>query len=124
MSERRFRRTPGGVVWLGLHVLWCPKSRRRVRGGRVAVSCGEVVGQVAGERGREIVATEVIPDRGHVFVGVGPTDAAGSVVQAFKGRASRVLGAEFPDLRRLTKVLWSPWSPWCDIGHRWDAVAW
>jgi putative transposase len=28
MSERRFRRTPGGVCSLGLHLVWCPKSDR------------------------------------------------------------------------------------------------
>ena len=28
MSERRFRRTPGGVSSLGLHLVWCPKYRR------------------------------------------------------------------------------------------------
>jgi hypothetical protein len=25
MSERRFRRTPGRVYALGLHLVWCPK---------------------------------------------------------------------------------------------------
>jgi NAD(P)H-dependent flavin oxidoreductase YrpB (nitropropane dioxygenase family) len=36
MSERRFRRTPGGVSSLGLHGVWCPKYRRRILGGRSA----------------------------------------------------------------------------------------
>ncbi|WP_158089887.1 hypothetical protein [Mycobacterium kyorinense] len=30
MSGQRFRRTPGGVCSLGLHLVWCPKYRRRV----------------------------------------------------------------------------------------------
>jgi putative transposase len=32
MSGQRFRRTPGGVCSLGLHLVWCPKYRRRVLG--------------------------------------------------------------------------------------------
>ena len=55
MSERRFRRTPGGVSSLGLHVVWCPKYRRRILGGRVARRCGELLEQIADEhdaRGR------------------------------------------------------------------------
>ena len=35
MSGQRFRRTPGGVCSLGLQVVWCPKYRWRVLGGRV-----------------------------------------------------------------------------------------
>jgi putative transposase len=35
MSEHRFGRTPGGVCSLGLHLVWCPKYRRRILGGRV-----------------------------------------------------------------------------------------
>ena len=136
MSERRFRRSPGGVVSLGLHVVWCPTYRRRVLGRRVAVRCGELLEQVAGERGWEIVATEVMPDHVHVFVRVGPTDAAGSVVRAFKGRTSRALRAEFPYLGRFAKVWWSPSYFAASVGyvcestvpryieHRWDGVAW
>ena len=40
MSERGFRRTPGGVCWLGLHLAWCPKYRRRP---------GDLPEQIAGE---------------------------------------------------------------------------
>ena len=43
MSERRIRRTPRGVCSLGLHLVWCPKYRRRILGGRVAACCGEVL---------------------------------------------------------------------------------
>lgn len=45
MSGQRFRCTPGGVCSLGLHLVWCPKYRRRVLGG-----------QIAGEHGWQIVA--------------------------------------------------------------------
>jgi putative transposase len=45
MSESRFRRTPGGVRSLGLDLVWCPKYRRRILGGRVAARCGELLEQ-------------------------------------------------------------------------------
>ncbi|TDH47935.1 IS200/IS605 family transposase [Mycobacterium eburneum] len=134
MSERRFRRTPGGVCSLGLHPVWCPKYRHRILSGRVARRCEELLGQVAGEHGWEIVASEVMPDHVHLFVQVGPTDAPASVVRAFKGRTARVLRAEFPPLRRFAKVLWSPSYYAASVGyvseatvrryieHRWDAA--
>jgi putative transposase len=115
MSERWFRRSPGGVSSLGLQVVWCPKYRRRILGG-------------------QIVAKEVMPDHVHLFVRVGPTDALASVVRAFKGRAARVLRAEFPHLRNHAKMLWSPSYFAASVGyvsesrvrryieHHWDAV--
>jgi putative transposase len=108
MSERRFRRTPGGVSSLGLHVVWCPTYRRRILGGRVARRLSELLEQVADEHGWQIVAKEVMPDHVHLFVRVCPTDAPASVVRVFKGRTARVLRQEFPHLRKHAKVLWSP----------------
>jgi putative transposase len=137
MSESRFRRTPGGVCSLGLHLVWCPKYRRRILGGRVAARCGELLEQIAAERGGQIVANEVMPDHVHVhvFVRVGPTDAPAQVVRAFKGRTAGVLRAVFPYLRNQAKVLWSPSYFAASVGyvsestvrrfieHQWDAVA-
>ncbi|WP_369830866.1 transposase [Mycobacterium sp. 1245852.3] len=32
---------------LGLHLVWCPKYRRRIFGGHVAARCDELLGQIA-----------------------------------------------------------------------------
>ena len=135
MSERRFRRTPGGVCSLGLHVVWCPRYRRRILGGRVARRLGELLEQVAEEHGGQIVATEVMPDQVHLLVRVGPAGAPAQVVRAVKGRTARVLRGEFPHLGNHAKVLWSPSYVVASVGyvsestvrrdieHQWDAVA-
>lgn len=134
MSGQRFRRTPGGVCSLGLHLVWCPKYRRRVLGGRVARRLDELIEQIADEHGWQIVAHEVMPDHVHLFVRVGPADAPAAVVRAFKGRTARVLRQEFPHLRNFAKVLWSPAYFAASVGyvsettvrryieHQWDAV--
>jgi putative transposase len=96
MSERRLRRTPGGVCWVGLQLVWCPKYRCRVLGARVAHRRGELPEQIEGAQGWQIVATEVMSDHAHV------------VVRVFKGRTARVLRQEFPHLRRFADVLWLP----------------
>lgn len=108
MSGQRFRRTPGGVCSLGLHLVWCPECRRRVLGGRVARRLDELIELIADEHGWQIVAHEVMSDHVHLFVRVGPADAPAAVVRAFKGRTARVLRQEFPHLRNFAKVLWSP----------------
>ena len=115
---------PGGVCSLGPHLVWCPKYRRRVLGGRVARSLDELVEQIVAEHGRAIAAHEVMPDHVQLFVRVGPSDAPASVVGAFKGRTARVLRAEFPHLRTFAKVLWSPAYSMLRryIEHQCDAV--
>ncbi len=135
MPGQRFRRTPAGVCSLGLHLVWCSTYRRRVLGGRVAARCGELLEQIAAEHEWEIVAKEVMPDRVHLFVRVGPTDAPAAVVRAFEGRTARVLREEFSYLRQFAKVLWSPsyFAAWVGyvsestvrryIEHQWDKVA-
>ena len=134
MSERRFRRTSGGVSWLGPHVVWCPKYRCRILGGRVAGRLSELLEQVADEHGWQIVAKEVTPDHARLFVRVGPTDAPASVVRAFTGRTARVLCQELPHLCNQAKVLWSPSYFAASVGYvsestmcrylerHWDAV--
>jgi putative transposase len=134
MAGDRFRRTPGGVCSLGLHLVWCPKYRRGVLGGRVARRLDELLEQIAAEHGWQIVAHEVMPDHVHLFVRVGPADAPASVVGAFKGRTARVLRAEFPHLQTFAKVSWSPAYFAASVGyvsqttvrryieHQWDAV--
>ena len=99
MSERRFRRTPGGVCRWGC--TWCGARSIGVGfwvGGWPG-GCGELLEQIADEHGWQIVAKEVMPDHVHLFVRVGPTDAPAQVVRAFKGRTARVLRCEFPHLR-------------------------
>ena len=93
---------------MGLHLVRCPKYRRRVLGGRVARRLDELLEQIAAEHGWQIVAHEVMRDHVHLFVRVGLTDSPASVVGALKGRTARVRRAEFPRLRTFTKMLWSP----------------
>ncbi len=104
---RKVRRFSGGVYDLGLHVVWCPKYRRPVLGGRVGERLDELIRQKADERGWEIIALEVMPDHVHLFVKHDPKSAASYVANQFKGFTSRVLRSEFPHLKSRMPTLWS-----------------
>jgi putative transposase len=114
--------------------VWCPKYRRRLLGGRVAIGLAELVEQIATENGWQIVAKEVMADHVHLFVRVRRIDAPAEVVRRFRGRTARVLRQEFRWLAR-SKVLCSPSYFAASVGyvseatvrryleHQWDAVA-
>ncbi|GAA1563310.1 hypothetical protein GCM10009731_17140 [Streptomyces globosus] len=104
---RKVRRFSGGVYELGLHIVWCPKYRRPVLGGRVAERLEELIRQKAGERGWEIVALEVMPDHVHLLVKHDPKSSASYVANQFKGFTSRVLREEFPHVKSRMPTLWS-----------------
>jgi putative transposase len=106
MADARFRRSAGGVSWLGLHVVWCPKYRHRVLSGRVAVRYNQLLDEIAGENDWQIVAREVMADHVHVFVRVRPSDSPAAVVRRLKGRTSPVLRSELAWLGGR-RVLWS-----------------
>jgi putative transposase len=135
MSERRIRRTPGGVLPLGLHFVWCPKYRRRILCGRVARHLGVLLQPMADLHSWHAVAKEVMPDHVRLRVRVGSADAPAQVAEAFKRRTARTLSQQFPFLHHHAKVLWSPSRFATSFGyvsestvrryidHRWDAVA-
>ncbi len=89
------------------HIIWCPTYRRRLLAGRVETRLIQVVAQVVGEAGGQVIEVEVMPDHVHLLVEVPPTVPSSKLVQSVKGRSSRVLRSEFPVLRRA-RALWSP----------------
>lgn len=89
------------------HVVWCPKYRRRVLGGRIEARLKELIREVIEEKGAWLVEMEVMPDHVHLLVEVDPQYGIHRLVKAVKGRSSRVLRAEFPSLTSKLPTLWT-----------------
>jgi putative transposase len=105
MADGRFLHGAGAVFSLGLHPMWYP-HRHRLLVGRVAAGLDELLDKITAEHSWDIEAQDVMPDYVPVFVRVRPTESPAEMERRFKGRTSRVLGAEFQWLvhRRV------PWS--------------
>lgn len=97
----------GGVYDLGYHVVWCPKYRRPVLTGDVAVRLEELLRAKADEHGWSFVSLQVMPDHVHAFVRATPKDSPAYIAQQLKGHSSRNLRDEYPHLRRRLPTLWS-----------------
>lgn len=95
------------VFQCAFHVVWCPKYRRRVIGGRMEDRLKQLIREVCDEKGAWIVALETMPDHVHLLVEVDPQYGVHRLVKAVKGRTSRVLRAEFPYLKSKLPTLWT-----------------
>jgi putative transposase len=90
-----------------LHVVWCPKYRRRVIGGRMEARLKQIIREVVDGKGAWLVELETMPDHVHLLVEVDPQYGVHKLVKAIKGRTSRVLREEFPWLKTRIPTLWT-----------------
>ena len=89
------------------HVVWCPKYRRKVLGGANKQRLKEIVAQVCDERDADLIELEVMPDHVHLSVDVNPQYGIHRLIKQIKGRSSRLLREEFPELKRQLPSLWT-----------------
>lgn len=89
------------------HVVWCPKYRRSVIVGDVELRLKQIVREVCGELGAEIIEMETMPDHIHLLVEVDPQFGIHRLVKRIKGRSSRLLRAEFKSLKSRLPTLWT-----------------
>jgi putative transposase len=88
-------------------VVWCPKYRRKVIGGRMEQRLREIIVEVIAEKGGWLIELETMADHVHLVVEVDPQFGIHKMVKAIKGRSSRVLREEFPWLKSKLPSLWT-----------------
>jgi putative transposase len=88
-------------------VVWCPKYRRKVIGGRMEQRLKQIIAEVIVEKGAWLIELETMPDHVHLLVEVDPQFGVHKLVKAVKGRSSRVLREEFAWLKSRLPSLWT-----------------
>ena len=104
-----YRRSAHAMYDIKYHVIWVTKYRYKVMRGRVAERARELIRQICQSREVVIVRGAISPDHVHMLLSVPPNLAPAKVVQYIKGRSSRLLQAEFPELgkRYWGQHLWA-----------------
>jgi len=102
-----YSKNVGAVFNLKLHIVWCPKYRRKVLTELIAQRLKQLLYEKADELEFTIHALEIMPDHVHLFLEHDPTRCVAEIANRFKGYSSRVLRREFPELRRKLPTLWS-----------------
>jgi len=67
---------------------------------QVGLRARDLIRQICEKFSVEIIRGHLSPDHVHLFVSIPPYYAVGKVIQNLKGRTSRILQQEFPELRR------------------------
>lgn len=89
------------------HVVWCPKYRRPVIQGAIDQRLKQIIREVCDERRATIIELETMPDHVHLLVSVDPQYGIHRLIKQVKGRSSRLLRQEFPQLRSRLPTLWT-----------------
>ena len=83
-----------------LHVVWVTKYRFKVLQGAMRERLREIIRQTCAELGVHIVKGCLARDHVPTFLSVPPHLALSTVMQRIKGRSSRRIQMEFPELRK------------------------
>ena len=93
-----------------IHLVWTPKYRKRILKGVLAKRIDELLQLCAASNGWEVLELNVQEDHVHMVVQFVPTISVSRMMQLLKGKSSRIIRAEFPELE---EVYWGD-SFWAD----------
>ena len=106
---KEYRKSSHAVYDIKYHVIWTTKYRYQVLRGAIAQRAKDLIIQGCQARDITIVKGSVGKDHIHVLLSCPPTIAPSKIMQYLKGRSSRLLQDEFPELKRKYwgQHLWS-----------------
>ena len=86
---------------LMIHIVWIPKYRHRVLKGKIAERVKELLYECADVNRWKIEELNIQPDHVHMILQFRPDIAISKIVQLFKGKSSRIIRQEFPELKEF-----------------------
>ena len=86
---------------LMIHLVWIPKYRKRVLKGRLVERIEELLRECSDANRWKIEELNIQADHVHMLVQFRPDVSVSRMVQLFKGRSSKIIRAEFPELEEF-----------------------
>ena len=82
------------------HIVWATKYRFKVLRGELRLRIRDIIKQVCNELGVQIVKGVLSNDHVHIFIAAPPKYSISYIVQRMKGRSSRQIQREFPEIHK------------------------
>jgi len=98
MSE--LRRSSHSVSRLTVHLVWVTKYRYQVLKGDIQKRCRDLIVQICDSEDVKILKGVVSKDHVHMHIEYGPSKSVSELVKPLKGRTSRRIQEEFPELKQ------------------------
>jgi putative transposase len=102
-----YRRTESSVSSINYHFVFVPKRRKAILINDIAKRLQSIIFGLVEEHNWRLIALEIMPDHVHFFINAPTSESPAEIARWFKGRASKLLRDEFPQLKKLPS-LWSP----------------
>ena len=88
------------IFYHQFHIVWITKYRYRVLQGEMRIRIREIIAQAAEELGIKIINGVLSADHVHIMAEIPPHISVNQFVKAAKGRSSRKIQQEFPEIRK------------------------
>ena len=98
MAENR--RGNHALTRLSVHIVWVTKYRYHVLKGEIQKRCRELLIQICDAEDIRILKGSVSKDHVHMLIEYPPSQSVSEIVRRLKGRTSRRLQQEYPELQK------------------------
>ena len=88
------------VSRLTAHIVWVTKYRYHVLKGDIQKRCRELLMQICDAEDVKILSGVVSKDHVHMHIEYAPKKSVSDIVKRLKGRTSRILQSEFPEVQK------------------------
>ena len=95
---RRYRKGSHSTHDLKVHLVWCTKYRHKALQQDVACRIRDLLRQICEANDIQIVKGHVSKDHIHLYVSSPPKLSVSEMIKRLKGRSSKMIQAEFPEL--------------------------
>ncbi|MBF5059630.1 IS200/IS605 family transposase [Candidatus Neptunochlamydia vexilliferae] len=104
-----YRRTSHTIHDCTYHLVWATKYRYKVLVGDIGNRARDLIQEICRDNGVEIIRGRILADHVHIYVSIPPYQSVSKLVQYLKGKTSRKIQMEFPELKKKYwgKHLWA-----------------
>jgi len=100
MSMDEYKKNSHVVYDIKYHMIWVTKYRYQVLKGPIAQRTRELIRQGCQARGISILQGSIGKEHIHILIACPPSLAPSKIAQYLKGRTSRILQDQFPELQK------------------------
>ena len=97
---REYRHSSHATYEIQYHFVWITKYRYKVLTNKIAKRLRDMVRQGCEARRITVISGSIKPDHVHVLLSAPPWISPSQIMQYIKGRSSRLLQDEFPELKK------------------------